>query len=131
MAHAGFVRGSSATFGIRLHGGLAGVVGFHGFDRTNKVTSLGYWLDERACGKGIMRKCVAACVDYAFTGEGMNRLYIRCARGNERSKRIPQALGFTFEGIQREAEWLYDHFVDLEIHSVLAREWRGLLTSGG
>lgn len=128
MSYAGFLRGAGFNFGIRYHGSLVGVIGFHGFDRMNRVTSLGYWLTEEACGKGIMRHSAAACIDYAFDKQGMNRLYVRCAAGNERSKRIPVALGFTFEGVQREAEWLYDHFVDLEVYSILAAEWSQSLT---
>jgi ribosomal-protein-serine acetyltransferase len=55
----------------------------------------------------------------------MNRLYLRCAVGNIRSRKIALALGFSFEGTQRQAEWLYDHFVDLEMYSLLASEWPG------
>lgn len=129
MTYAGFLRGQSVNFGIRHHGSLVGTVGFHGFDRMNRVTSLGYWLCGDACGKGIMRQSVAACIEYAFEKQAMNRLYIRCATGNARSRRIPEALGFTHEGTQRQAEWLYDHFVDLDVYSLLVSEWKGLLTS--
>jgi ribosomal-protein-serine acetyltransferase len=130
ISYAGFLRGAGFNFGIRHHGGLVGVIGFHGFDRANRVTSLGYWLAESACGKGIMRQSVAACVQYAFEKQGMNRLYIRCATGNHRSRRVPESLGFIHEGTQRQAEWLYDHFVDLEVYSILAAEWKGSLTLG-
>jgi ribosomal-protein-serine acetyltransferase len=127
ISYAGFLRGGGVNFGIRHHGSLVGLVGFHGFDLQNRVTSLGYWLSKDAEGKGIMRQAVATCIQYAFHDKGMNRLYIRCATGNLRSKHIPEALGFTHEGTQREAEWLYDHFVDLDVYSLLAAEWRGLL----
>lgn len=101
------------------------MIGFHGFDGANRVTSLGYWLALDACGQGVMRASVEACVSYAFRDRGMNRLYVRCATENQRSRRVPEALGFVHEGTQREAEWLYDHFVDLEVYSVLAAEWKG------
>ena len=123
-SYSGFRRGDGFSYGIVEGGSLVGVIGFHAFDRVNKVTSLGYWLSREATGRGLMRQSVAACLDHAFVDQGMNRLYVRCAVGNLRSRRIPQALGFRFEGTQREAEWLYDHFVDLEVHSILAREWR-------
>jgi len=122
ISYGGFLHGAGFNFGIRHHGGLVGLVGFHGFDMANRITSLGYWLSEDACGKGIMRESVAGCVQYAFTDRDMNRLYVRCATNNFRSKRIPESLGFTHEGTQREAEWLYDHFVDLDVYSILAAE---------
>ena len=123
MTYAQFQKGAAINYGIRVNGILAGVVGFHGFDRMHRVTSLGYWLAKDHCGQGIMRKCVAHCIDAAFTEEKMNRLYIRCAVGNERSRRIATSLGLTHEGTQRQAEFLYDHFVDVDVYSVLAEEW--------
>ena len=48
---------------------------------------------------------------------------IHCAVGNRRSRAIPERLGFTQEGIARDAEWLYDHYVDLVTYSLLAPEW--------
>ena len=54
---------------------------------------------------------------------GMNRVEIRCATGNKKSCAIPERLGFTFEGIQRNGGWLYDRFVDYRIYSILANEW--------
>ncbi|MEX0331988.1 MAG: GNAT family N-acetyltransferase [Puniceicoccaceae bacterium] len=124
LSYAGFLAGEGFSYGIRWQESLAGVVGFHGFDRLNRITSLGYWLAKDHCGNGIMRQSVAASIDFAIRDLQMNRIYIRCAEGNERSKRIPQSLGFSLEGVQREAEWLYDHFVNLEVYSLLASEWR-------
>ena len=123
MGYAQYQKGAAINYGIRVNGSLAGVVGFHGFDRMHRVTSLGYWLAREYCGQGIMRKCVAHCIDAAFRVEDMNRLYIRCAVENARSRQIPINLGLTHEGTQRQAEFLYDHFVDLDVYSVLAEEW--------
>ena len=39
------------------------------------------------------------------------------------SRAIPKRLGFTQEGVQKDAEWLYDHFVDLVMYSMLASQW--------
>lgn len=124
LSYAGFQRGEGFSYGLRFEGRLAGVIGFHGFDPLHRVTSIGYWLSADQCGKGLMRQAVRACLGYAFEKRGMNRLTIRCATGNARSRAIPESLGFTHEGTQRQAEWLYDHFVDLEVFSLLAAEWR-------
>jgi len=123
MSHGAFQKGTGINYGIRVKGSLAGLIGFHGFDRLHRVTSLGYWLGKEFCGNGTMCIAVAHCIDAAFKEENMNRLYIRCAVENARSSRIPKKLGLTHEGTQRQAEYLYDHFVDLDIYSVLAEEW--------
>lgn len=128
--HAAFGERQAAHYGMFADGELVGMVGFHAFDWSNRVTSLGYWLAAAACGRGWMRRAVAGCIDHAFE-LGMNRVSIRCAVGNRRSRRIPENLGFTFEGIQRQAECLNGRFVDLEVHSVLAAEWRPYLVATG
>jgi ribosomal-protein-serine acetyltransferase len=127
VSYGGFMQGAGFNFGIRFQGALVGLLGFHGFDYANRVTSLGYWLCKDHCGKGLMRQSVAAALEYAYRVRKMNRVFIRCATGNERSKRIPLALGFTYEGTQREAEWMYDRFLDLEVYSLLAEEWEQAL----
>jgi ribosomal-protein-serine acetyltransferase len=119
----GYHQGLGFSLGIFYEEALAGTIGFHAFDERNRITSLGYWLGKEFNGLGIMTRSVERMAQYAFTERNMNRLYIRCAAGNLRSSRIPKRLGFVYEGTQRQAEWLYDHFVDLEVYSLLREEW--------
>src|SRR3712207_6857835 len=51
-----------------------------------------------------------------------NRVSIACATENKKSCAIPERLGFRREGVQRQAEWLYDHFVDHVIYAALRSE---------
>jgi ribosomal-protein-serine acetyltransferase len=69
----------------------------------------------------------AACralVDHAFEELGLNRVSIACATENKESCAILERLGFRREGIVRQAEWLYDHFVDHVVYATLASEWQ-------
>ncbi len=113
------------TMGIRFWGQLAGVIGYHPVNWPNRKVEIGYWLGADFQGKGIMTRACYAVVQYAFEKLLLNRVTILCATGNLRSRAIPERLGFTQEGTMREAEWLYDHFVDLVVYSMLAREWTG------
>ena len=72
-----------------------------------------------------MTNACRTLVTYAFHEWGLNKVEIHCAVGNIRSRAIPTRLGFTQEGSLREAEWVNDHFVDLVIYGMLAREWQG------
>lgn len=127
-----FIRGALKQFaenngfqaGIWHEGRLAGVVGHHGIDRANRSTSLGYWLGEEFEGRGIVTAACRALVDHAFEELDLNRVVIACATGNRKSRAIPERLGFRHEGIYRQAEWLYDHFVDHAIYAILADEWQ-------
>ena len=117
------------TFGIVCDGALAGVIGQHYLDTLNRRTELGYWLDARHQGRGIVTQSVARMTDYAFGEQDCNRVILHCALGNIKSRAVPDRLGFVQEGILREAEWLYDHYVDLVVYSMLKRAWIKLLAA--
>jgi len=103
---------------------IAGLVGYHRIDWENQSTSLGYWLAGEFQGRGLMTMSCRALIDHAFAALNLNRMTIACATGNTRSRAIPQRLGFTHEGTLRDAEWLYDRYVDHEVYSQLQREWQ-------
>lgn len=109
--------------GIFYEGNLVGIIGFNRIDQINKIASIGYWLSESMQGKGIVTQSVSAFIQYGFKHLAFNRMEIRVATENKRSRAIPERLGFTKEGIIREAEKLYGSYVDHVLYSMLAREW--------
>lgn len=112
------------TAGIFYQRELAGLAGYNEFDWKNGSGSIGYWLGSRYQGKGIMTRVVSAMTDYGFNHLQLHRIDIRAATGNLKSQAIPERLGFLYEGQLREVEWLYDHYVDHAVYSLLAREWK-------
>ncbi len=109
---------------IWYRGRVTGTIGYHTIDWSNRKVEIGYWIAPQFQGQGIMTRSCKALVDYAFDTLGLNKVEIRCATGNTRSCAIPQRLGFQQEGIIRQAEWLYDHYVDLVLYGLLVGEWR-------
>ena len=102
---------------------LIGGVALSPIDGANKKTSIMYWLAESQQGKGIMTETLKKVIKYIFEKLQLHRIEITCAIGNDRSAALPKKLGFTFEGIARSSGWLYDHFVDMEVYSLVATEW--------
>jgi ribosomal-protein-serine acetyltransferase len=121
-----FAANNGFESGIWYKGQLAGVIGLHYIDWANRKTSIGYWLGEQFQGHGLMTKSCIAYINYAFNELKLNRVEIRCAVENSKSRAIPERLGFKNEGTIREAEWLNDHFVDHIVYGMLAREWKGV-----
>lgn len=119
-----FAANDGFNAGIWYKGQLVGGVGFHFFDWPDRKTEIGYWLGQDFNGKGIMTRTCRTLVNYAFKELNLNRVIILCATDNWKSRAIPERLGFTQEGTARQAEWLYDHFVDLVTYSMLASEWQ-------
>jgi ribosomal-protein-serine acetyltransferase len=103
---------------------VGGVVGFNHIDLFNRRAEIGYWVDRTLEGQGICRQACSALIRYAFDELDLNRISIAAAVDNRRSRALAERLGFTQEGVRREAEWLYDHFVDHALYGLLRREWR-------
>ncbi len=110
--------------GIWFRSIFAGIIGFHRIDWMNKNVEIGYWLGEKFQGQGIMTKACHFLVDCAFSEYHLNRVQIRCAVGNTKSNAIIERLGFNKEGITKQAEFLYDHYVDLFVYGMTADEWK-------
>lgn len=117
--------GNGSSFAIFYQDALVGVAGYNHFDPQHRIGTIGYWIDESHSGKGITTKVVAKLLEYGFVEHHLNKIEIRCAEGNIKSRAIPERLGFKYEATLRECEWLYDRFVDHAVYSLLRSEYIG------
>ncbi|WP_068774293.1 GNAT family N-acetyltransferase [Paenibacillus sp. FJAT-26967] len=124
-----FANNGAMQLGIFYQNKLAGCIGLHGIDRTNKSTSIGYWLGAEFQGHGIMTDSCRALVNFVFAEYGLNRIEIRASEFNAKSRAIPERLHFVQEGCVRQSEWLYDRYVDHIIYGLLQEEWAQTLTA--
>jgi ribosomal-protein-serine acetyltransferase len=99
--------------GIWQDGEMAGGLLFFPLDRRIRATEIGYWLGAQVAGRG-----------FAFEEMNMNRVGLQAEVGNQRSRAVAERLGFTLEGIRRQA-WVGGDgaFVDIATYSLLASEW--------
>ncbi len=102
---------------------IVGIAGFNEINWSNKTAYIGYWLGEEYQGNGIMTKVARALTNYAFYELNLNKVEIRVATGNKKSKNIPVSLGYIKEGNIRQAELLYNSYVDHTVYGILADEW--------
>lgn len=119
----GAAEGLGLAVTIRESGRIVGVTGFNSIGRDNRTGQIGYWLGQEHQGRGIMTRAVAAILRYGFTKLDMNRIVIAAATGNSKSRALAERLGFQFEGIAREAEWLYGRVVDHANYALLRADW--------
>ena len=72
-----------------------------------------------------MIQSVVKLIEHAFGELDMNRIQIKVAVGNDKSRRIPEKLGFQMEGIERDGELLVDNvFTDIAVYSLLRKEYK-------
>ncbi|HNZ67921.1 MAG: GNAT family N-acetyltransferase [Prolixibacteraceae bacterium] len=116
------------VFTIWYKGEFAGLAGYKEMDYVNRKAEIGYWMAERMQGKGIMTRTVRKMIDYGFRNLNFNRIQIKVAVGNAKSAAIPQRLGLVMEGVERDGEYHSDRYFNLEIYSILRKEWIASLT---
>lgn len=119
-----FANKEELQLGIWYQNRLVGAIGYPHLDWINRRVEIGYWIDGPMQGKGLVTKICRTMVTYAFDYYHLNKVEILCATGNTRSRAIPERLGFTQEGIIRQAERFNDHYKDLVVYGMLASEWK-------
>jgi len=92
-------------------------------ERPARRAEVGYWLDAGFEGQGLVTRAVTAVLDHAFGTLGLHRVKLQTITNNKRSRNVAQRLGFTQEGVLREAAVFPDERRDVVVYGLLAREW--------
>ena len=118
-----FSKGNGFQVGIWVDDELAGNIGLHYISLQFRCTEIGYWLGAEYEGRGVMTKACRYLCGYLFRELELNRIEIRCAETNVRSRAIPERLGFMQEGKLRQMGYTREGLVDYLIYGLLADEW--------
>lgn len=116
-----FEKMETLTLGIFFSDKLVGLISLHNIDLLNRNASIGYWIAEKYQGKGIIFRSASVLIKYAFTNLKLHRLELRCALHNRKSKNIAEKLGFSNEGILKEAIAHYGVYFDAYLYGLVNR----------
>jgi ribosomal-protein-alanine N-acetyltransferase len=84
-------------------GPLLGHINFSQIVRGSfQCCSLGYSLDHRCVGRGLMTEALRGAIAYVFEREGLHRIQANYIPTNERSGQVLRRLGFVVEGYARD-----------------------------
>jgi len=95
----------------------------HMLNHESHKTEIGYWLAALQAGKGLITAVCSAMISYLIADEHMHRIEIQAATDNLKSRAVAERLGFTFEGIKRESDWITTAYRDHALYALLDREW--------
>jgi len=115
--------GSEVHWGIWCGGDFAGIIGTHPIQWRDRRAEFGYWLGEEFQGKGLATAAGRAMAEYCFSVLNLNRLELRIRTDNPRSRAVADRLGFTQEGILRQAVQSTGKMVDYACYGLLRAEW--------
>jgi len=90
---------------------------------------LGYWLVERARGRGVTAQALEVLLPWAFRPEpegglGLHRISAGCAAGNAASARVLRRAGFALVGVERGALWVQGTPTDALLFDLLGSDDR-------
>jgi ribosomal-protein-alanine N-acetyltransferase len=114
-------------FGIFVAGGdrFVGEVSLGSVQRGPfQAASVGYWIDERAAGRGYVPEAVAVVFRYAFEELGLHRLEIAIVPRNAPSRRVVEKLGLREEGVAIGYLQIAGVYEDHLRFAITADEWR-------
>jgi ribosomal-protein-alanine N-acetyltransferase len=91
-------RGESMPFAVCLDGRLVGHINLGNVVRRAFCSAyVGYWIDGRVAGRGVIPTAMALVVDHAFRNGGLHRVEVNIRPENLPSRRVVEKLGFREE----------------------------------
>lgn len=128
--------GRMLPFVVELDGLLVGQVTVSGLTGGSlRSGHLGYWVDRRVAGRGVIPAAVAMSVDHCFFTLGLHRMEVNIRPENRASLRVVEKLGFRPEGLRQrylhiDGAWR-DHLAFAltveEVPGGLLSRWRTLV----
>jgi len=96
-------QGRALPFAVLVGGEFAGQLNVNTVIRGSLYSaSIGYWIDERYAGRGVMPTAVALVTDHCFDAVGLHRVEVNIRPENAASRRVVEKLGFREEGLRRQ-----------------------------
>jgi ribosomal-protein-alanine N-acetyltransferase len=116
-----YERDEAGSWGIVLRetGKLIGTVGFLWCDVKNSRAEIGYVIGRSFWGQGIVPEAVKRLLQFSFAEMNLNRIECCHFLPNEKSGRVMQKVGMSFEGIARERIFAKGRFWDIKQYAIL------------
>ena len=105
-------------------GRFVGTCGFVGWSREHARAEMGYVLNPRYRGRGLVPEAVRAMIAFGFEKMDLNRVEARCVVENTASARVMEKAGMTYEGTLRQREFLKGAYRDMKLYAILRGEYR-------
>lgn len=115
------------SFGIFYNetGRLIGHISLYSIKRLPYSSGfIGYSMDEKFIGRGIVTEAVRLVMEFAFSTLNMHRIEAYVAPQNLGSIRVLEKSGFTREGLLRELLFINGKWVDHYMYAILQREYK-------
>lgn len=116
-------QGTTFPFAVEVDGQFAGQLTVNNIVRGSaQFASVGYWLDQRFAGRGVMPLAVAMAIDHCFDTAGLHRIEICIRPENTNSLRVVEKLGVREIGLAPRFLHIDGDWRDHRIYAVTREE---------
>jgi ribosomal-protein-serine acetyltransferase len=115
---------NALEMGIWFHNSLVGFITLSRLHDSFTAAEIGYWITVEHEGKGIVTRSVSALMDFAVDKMKILRFVIGCAVDNQRSRAVPERLGYRLHAIVSNGEEVGNLVYDRAIYGIRSSTWR-------
>ena len=109
---------------IQWQNKIVGRIGFVSVSKSNNRGEVGYWLDKRAGGHGIMTEAFQLLEKCAFENWDYNRIELKIDPENQKSLGVAKRMNFVQEGVLRGEHFINGVYKDSIMFSKLKSEYK-------
>ena len=103
-----------------------GAAGYNGLEKEHRKAEIGMWLLKDYWGQGILKEIMPKLFEFGFYQLGLNRIEGYVVSDNLKCKNALEKINFTYEGTMRECEVKRGRTIDVDIYSILKKEYEKL-----
>lgn len=100
-----------------------GSCGFAWWSIEHSKAEIGYVLNPRYWGLGLMTEAINKVIEFGFTRMELNRIEATCKPDNIGSWQVMEKSGMRLEGVLRQYIKLRDEFIDVKLYSILKSDF--------
>ena len=120
-----YQRQEAIRWGLILKGeqGVIGTCGYTRWNRENNWGMIGYDLERRYWGQGLMSETIRQVIRFGFKEMDLHRIEATVIAGNRASMNVLSKAGFREEGVMRERSYHQQQFQDVHLFALLRQEF--------
>ena len=119
-------KGQTLPFVIEVDGVFAGQITVSNIVRGSaQFATIGYWIDQRFAGKGIVPRAAAMAIDHCFGPVGLHRIEVAVRPENSNSLRVVEKLGLREYGYAPRFLHINGAWCDHRLYAVTVEECPG------
>lgn len=108
---------------LKENGRMIGTCGITSYDEANYTVEIGYVISPGYWGRGLAQEASSVIINFAFCQLGAHRVEARYMKENERSRRVMEKCGMSFEGIARNGLFVKGAFRDIGICAITSDDY--------